>query len=106
MPPFLGGRRAPISPVCGDEVTHLRINLAAPAAAVEDAVVTDLGLQVVLLLAGRQAGAKIERRRGLPDGADVVVFAFDGEQRRALDRRRLDVAAARHETAESQRMFL
>src|SRR3954465_7569601 len=106
MPPFYSGRRAPISPVCGDEVTHLWINLAAPAPPVEDAVMADLGLQVMLLLAGRKPSAEIERRRGLADGADIVVLAFDGEQRRAFDRRRLDLAVARDEAAERQRMLL
>src|SRR6185437_15571393 len=40
-----GRSMAPISPVCRDEVTHLRINFAAPAPPVEDAVMADLGLQ-------------------------------------------------------------
>src|SRR5471032_1865336 len=96
-PPFYSGVRAPISPVCGDEVTHLRINLVAPAPAVEDAVMADLGLQEVMFLAVRQAAAEIDRRRGLADGSDVVVLAFDGEQGGPLDRRRIDLAAARHE---------
>src|SRR5437762_2937410 len=77
-----------------------------PSRPIGDAVMAGLGLQVMLFLGRREAGAEGERRRGLADGADVVVLAFDREQRGALDRRRLDRAVARHERAERQRMLL
>src|SRR5579864_3491589 len=94
------------SAVRGDELADLGIGFAAPALAVEDAVVADLGLEVMRLLGSGKAAAEIECGGGLADGADVVVLALDAEERGAGDRARLDLAIAADETPERQRMLL
>src|SRR5947208_2527616 len=78
-----------------DEGVDARIDLFAPTAAVEDAVMADAVLQVVFLLARRQAGQQARGGRGLADGADIVILAFDQEDGRLFDRLRLDQARAR-----------
>src|SRR5216683_634470 len=60
-------------------VSHQGVDLPGPAPAAEHAVMADAGLHVVLLAIGPEARAKIVRRHGLADRADVVAFAFDGE---------------------------
>ena len=52
-----------VSPCAADEVADLGVDLAAPAAAVEDAVMADLRLHVAQLLAGGEAGAADRARR-------------------------------------------
>src|SRR5262249_44641579 len=52
------------------------------------------------------ARAQFMRGRRLPDGADVVAFAFDREQHGALDGARLDAPALPFELARWQRTFL
>src|SRR6185503_16175549 len=103
-------RPAPAAPIASaggaDELADLGIDLGAPAPAVEDAVMADLGLNVMRLLGSREAGAEIERRGGLADGADIVVLALDTEERGALDGARLDAAVARGEAVQRQRMVL
>src|SRR5215472_9957454 len=85
-----------ISPVRADEVTHLREDLLAPTAAVEDAVVPEPRLQVMSLAACGNPRTELERGPGLAGGADVVVLALDAEECGLGDRCELDLAAARH----------
>src|SRR5579862_8587016 len=89
----------PISAVLADEVTHLRIDLPAPAAAVEDAVMADAELDILGLLRFRQASQQPSGSRGLTDAANIVVLAFDQEDGGAGYGAWLDQAAARHEGA-------
>ena len=49
----------------GDEVAHLRVDLLAPAAAAEDAVVAGTLDGQVLAIAGGDAGAQFVRSAGL-----------------------------------------
>ena len=70
----------------GDEVAHLRIDLLAPAAAAEDAVVAGALDGEVLAVAFGDAGAQLVRGAGLAQAGDVVELAFDGQQRGVLDR--------------------
>ena len=61
----------------GDEVADPRIDLLAPAAAGEDAVVTGAGDVVVEMLVGGDAGAEVVRGAGLAGAGDVVELALD-----------------------------
>src|SRR3984957_10124764 len=92
--------------VGADEIPHLRIDRLAPAPPVEHAVMADLGLDVTLLPARFQPGEQGVRGRGLADRANVVVLAFDGQERGARDRLRLHLARARHELPERQGVIL
>src|SRR5580658_4682326 len=89
-----------------DEVADLGIDLIAPTLAVEDAVVADLGLHVVRLLASGKADAEVERGCCLADGADVVLLALDADQLCPRDGARLDQAAATLEEAQGERVLL
>ena len=62
----------------------------------------DFELEVVRLFRRRDAGAEIWAATGLARPADIVALALDGHQRGALDRRRLDQAAAHPKPAERQ----
>src|SRR3546814_3213208 len=73
----------------GNELAHLRIDLFAPAAAAEDAVVPGALDGQVLAVAFGHAGAQLVRGAGLAFAGDVVELAFDGHQRGVADRRRL-----------------
>src|SRR6185437_12557925 len=77
-----------------DEAAYLGIDLGAPALAVEHAVMPDLGLEMMRLLALGQAGAEVERGSGLADGANVVVLALDAEERGLGDGLGLDLPLA------------
>src|SRR5438105_11118565 len=94
------------SPVRADEVADLWINLALPAAAVEDAVMPDTRLQMVGLFSRIEAMAQPMRRNGLADRADVVALALDGHQRGAFDRAGIDQFAAYLEAAMRQILAL
>src|SRR3546814_4053961 len=65
--------------VLADERLGHRGDLAAPAAAVEDAVVPDLLLEMVFLHVVRQGGREVEGRAGLADAGDVVELALDAQ---------------------------
>ena len=88
-----------------DDVANDRVDVLLPAAAAEDAVVADVRLHVVRSQPGPQP-RQVLRCQGLADRADVVALAFDGEQRRAPDRRRVDLPAAQRQLAERQRVLL
>src|SRR5437588_8520297 len=88
--------------VLADEGGDLRVGLGLPAAAVKDAVMADIELQVVCLFCPRQIVAQPVRRDGLPDRADIVALAFDGHQRGALDCSRIDRIAAHAKAAMRQ----
>src|SRR6185312_4894257 len=85
-----------------NEIAQLRIDDVAPAAAIEDAVMADAGLDVIALLAGIEPGQQLMHRRGLADGADIVLLALDGEDRGAADRAGIDRHAMRDELAARQ----
>src|SRR3546814_1472453 len=68
-----------------DHVAHPRLNLRAPARAVEHPVVADARLDVVVVVLGRNAATQIMRRLGLAEAADVVLLAFHRHQRRAAE---------------------
>src|SRR4051812_35977164 len=89
-----------------NHVAHHRISLRRPAPAAEDAVMPDACLHVMLLHVRAQAAAEILRRKGLADGADIVLLALDGEEKRALDRAGIDTAAAMPHLAARQEMLL
>src|SRR5579863_1717621 len=86
-------RRSPLAGGLNDGA-DARVNFRRPAPAAEDAIMPDPGLQMVVLAKWVQPGTQLLRRQGLTDGADVVVLAFDREERGAPDRRRPDLAAA------------
>src|ERR687889_528637 len=69
-------------------------DILAPFAAVEDAVVTDVLGEEILLFCLGQLGRNVERSLGLADAGDVVALALDRQQRRVADRVRPDQAAA------------
>ena len=83
MPLALRVRRRWSAPraVGGDEIGDARRDLGAEARAVEDAVMADLRLHVVGAHVGRDVDADVVRRLGLADAGNVVVLAFDGQQR-------------------------
>ena len=66
----------------------------------------DARLHVVQLHILPQARAKVLRGEGLAEAANIVPLAFDGEQRGAPDRPRIDRPAVHHELAEGQNMVL
>ena len=68
-----------------DEVGNARGDFGAETRAVEHAVMTDARLQPMRLPFGRKVDAQPVRRFGLPDAGNIVVFAFDGQQRHAPD---------------------
>ena len=65
-----------------------------------------VGLDVVRLHVLAQAAAKIVRRERLPERADVVALAFDGQQRGAVNRAGIDLAVAPRQLAFCQRVIL
>src|SRR3546814_1386651 len=89
-----------------DHVAHPRLNLRAPARAVEHPVVADARLDVVVVVLGRNAATQIMRRLGLAEAADVVLLAFHRHQRRAADLAAVDKLAAMHQAALRQGMLL
>src|SRR5579863_6551425 len=89
-----------------NELGHFGVDLGTPAAAVEDAVMTDLGLKVMMPLADGHARTEIQNRGGLADRADIVVLALHREDRGTRDGARLDLAAPRLEVPERQGMLL
>src|ERR1700756_5685881 len=81
-------------------------NLLAPAAAVEDAVMTDfLGYQITLAGFGKVLGDG-QRRLGLADAGNIVALALDRQQRGVGDRTWIDLAAAMRELALGQLVLL
>src|SRR6201999_90238 len=70
-----------------NDVLDHRIDLVLPRPSREHAIMADAGLHVVALAIGPQRRAHVMRGERLPDRADIVLFAFHGEQHRALDRR-------------------
>src|SRR5262249_35560448 len=98
--------QAPSLGAFADEVAQLRIDAVAPAAAVEHAVMADARLQMVALLGCGEARQQAMDRRGLADGADVVVLALDGEDRGAGDGAGIDPGATRDEFAACQRLAM
>src|SRR4051794_1040133 len=99
------GAGCPSAVLLDDHAQH-RIYLIGPAPPVEHTVMPGARLEMVVLQMGSQAAAQFLRRRGLADGADVVVLAFHREQRRAPDRGRIDRAVMPFQLALGQRMFL
>src|SRR5690242_12877936 len=73
------------SAVGADEFGDFRRHDFAPAAAREDAVVTALGRDEMLLLVLGNAAAQVMRCLGLAGARNVVQFAFDREQRNRFD---------------------
>ena len=59
-----------------DEPTDDGVDLCLPAGTAEDAVVTDPGLQVVVLALLRDPGAQLVGGEGLPGRTDVVLLAL------------------------------
>ena len=100
------GRRA----VCGrpllreHEIGDARRDLGAEARAVEHAVVADAELQIMRLALRRNVDAQPVRGLGLADAGNVVVLAFDGEQRGVADLARIDRPAAVRHLALRQRV--
>ena len=70
------------------EIGDTRRDIGAEARAVEHAVMADPRLQIMRLGVGRNVRAQNVRGLGLADRGNVVVLAFDREQRDALDLRR------------------
>ena len=68
-----------------NEIGDPRSDLGAEPGAVEDAVVTDPGLQVIDLLVGGQVRRQVEGGQGLADARDVVLLALDGHDGAAPD---------------------
>ncbi len=89
--------RAPARPV--RTACAPRVDAGLPALAAEHAVVAHAGLHVVALEVRAHAGAQVLRGERLPDRADVVALALDGEERHAPDRAGLDLAPAHHQLA-------
>src|SRR5690606_27311231 len=90
----LGGRfRLALAVTC-HEVDDARHDLGAETRAVEDAIMADLRLHVVRSHVLRDVHAQIVRRLRLADAGNVVILAFDGEQRDVLHRAQIDRFAA------------
>src|SRR3954447_8087808 len=89
-----------------DERPEDGVDLGLPAGAAEHPVVTDAGLQVVVLVRFRDPGAQLVGGLGLPGRADVVPGAFDGEQGRAGDGTGVDGLAAPGEPPGGEVVFL
>ena len=87
-----------------DEVGDTRSDFGSEARAVEHAVMADARLQPMRLTVRRYVDAEFMRRLGLADAGNIVVLAFDGEQRDALDRGKIDGPAAMRHLAERQRV--
>src|SRR5690606_22854997 len=66
--------------VRSDEIAHLGVDLFAPAAAAEDAVVAGALHGQVLAIGSIDAGAQLVRGAGLARAGNVVELTFDGEQ--------------------------
>jgi len=66
----------------------------------------DTRLHVVTLAVRPDRRAELLRGERLPDRADVVLLALDGEQRSALDRARLNRLAAECQRARRERILL
>ena len=90
----------------GDEIVHLRIDLLAPAAAAEDAVVASALDGEVFAIAFGDAGTQLVRGARLAQAGDVVEFALDRHQRGVADRGRLHAFAGDIPEAARQQMFL
>jgi hypothetical protein len=88
------------------EVPQDRIDVAAPAPSGEDPVMADAGLDMMTLHVGPEAAAQFLRSQCLAGTANVVALAFDGEERSAPDRARIDTPAVPFEIAKRQRVLL
>src|ERR1044072_3389851 len=86
-----------------DHVLQQRIDLRFPLLAGEHPVVAGAGLHVVALTVRLDAGAQVLRGERLANRADVVLLAFHGEQRGALDRARLDGLATERQRTRRHR---
>src|SRR5689334_25395178 len=90
--------------VLSDEIANLRIDDFAIAPAAEDAVVTGaFGRQMAALRRGKTA-AQVLRRLRLTHSGDVVQLAFDREQGRSGDGRRIDRVPGDDHFSERQRV--
>src|SRR5215831_12320459 len=78
-------RRRTRAVVALDELLHFGIDLLAPPASREDAVVACADGVVMKLARFRDPGAQRVRSPRLAGARDVVEFPFDGEQRAARD---------------------
>src|SRR6185437_1553065 len=76
------------------EVGDAGRDLGAEARAVEHAIVPDIRLEIMRLVLGRNSRAQSVRGFGLADAGNVVMLAFDRQQRDARDHARIDHAAA------------
>src|SRR5438270_8436938 len=85
-----------------DEVADQGVGLGLPAAAVEDAVMADAGLQVMQLFLVREVMAEKLRGGGLAGAANVVALAFDRHQGGLFDRAGIDRLAMHFEGAVRQ----
>src|SRR3954465_10991127 len=73
-----------------DEIAHPWKDLLAPAASIENAVMSNPFLKVIRLLLRRNVSAQLVRRMRLAGSRDVVHLALDREQRRVSDCGRID----------------
>ena len=87
------------------KIDDARANLGPKARAVEDAVMADLGLHIVDALVVGDVDAQMLRGLGLADAGNVVVLAFDGQQRGPPDLGQVDPLAAMHHLALRQRVL-
>src|SRR5438270_6209550 len=79
--------------VGGDEFLENGRDLLAPLAAIEDAVVADVGSEEILLFRARQVGRDVERGLGLANAGNIIPLALDRQQSGVPDRGRVDQAA-------------
>jgi len=68
-----------------DLIANVGLDFIAPTPAIEHAIVPNTRLHVMKVRVGWHAGAQIVGRFGLPDATDVVVLAFDGDDRGIAD---------------------
>ena len=66
----------------------------------------DAGLNMVTLHVGPEAAAQFLRSQCLTDTANLVALTFDGEERSASDRARIDTPTAPLKLAERQQVLL
>ena len=88
------------------ERADTRHDFLSPCAAMEQTKMTDSRLLVMLVSAGRHAGAERVRHAGLAEARDIIVGAFDGQQCSAAYGRRIHPCPAPMEQATRKRKFV
>src|SRR3954471_16264198 len=96
----------PASVMHEDEIAHSWKDLLAPAASIENAVMSNPFLKVIRLLLRRNVSAQLVRRMRLAGSRDVVQFALNREQRRVSDRGWIDCLALPCHSSARQRVPL